>query len=95
MEFYILLKGTASELSNIQSTLDDLSKPQTIVKWLEGLDLVEYLPLFLQLGCDSMASVVRLSAAQVMKMGIRCPEHRTRLLHSVHQMTKHFQNTDM
>jgi hypothetical protein len=67
---------------------EDLTKPKSVEEWLKGLGLSEYLPLFLQLGCDTMASVYNLSAAQVMKMGIRHPEHRTRLLQSVHELAR-------
>lgn len=67
---------------------EDLTKPKTVQEWLGGLGLSEYLALFLRMGCDTMASVLNLTAAQVMKMGIRHPEHRTRLLQSVHELAK-------
>nr|KAG5696718.1 hypothetical protein BaRGS_028838 [Batillaria attramentaria] len=57
-------------------------------EWLMGLGLSEYLHLFLRMGCDTMASVANLTAAQVMKIGIRQPEHRTRILQSVHELTR-------
>ena len=69
-------------------TYEDLTKPKTVQEWLSGLGLSEYLALFLRMGCDTMTSVVNLTAAQVMKMGIRHPEHRTRLLQSVHELAK-------
>ena len=69
-------------------TYEDLTKPKTVQEWLSGLGLSEYLALFLRMGCDTMTSVINLTAAQVMKMGIRHPEHRTRLLQSVHELAK-------
>ncbi|KAK7090622.1 phosphatidylinositol 3,4,5-trisphosphate 5-phosphatase 2-like isoform X2 [Littorina saxatilis] len=72
----------------VPRTYEDLTKPKTVQEWLSSMGLTEYLPLFLRIGCDTMASVHNLTAAQVMKMGIRHPEHRTRLLQSVHELAK-------
>ncbi|XP_025080135.1 phosphatidylinositol 3,4,5-trisphosphate 5-phosphatase 2-like isoform X2 [Pomacea canaliculata] len=73
---------------------DDLARPKTIQEWLATLGLTEYLSLFLRNGCDTIGSVANLTAAQVMKMGIKHPEHRTRILQSVHELLRYTDYTN-
>ncbi|GFN73980.1 hypothetical protein PoB_000048600 [Plakobranchus ocellatus] len=65
---------------------EELKKPSTVSEWLLGLGLAEYTPLFMRHGWDSMSAVHGLTAASIMKIGIRDGEHRLRILDSVREL---------
>ncbi|KAH9514603.1 Phosphatidylinositol 3,4,5-trisphosphate 5-phosphatase 2A [Bulinus truncatus] len=65
---------------------EELKKPTTVQEWLKGLGLSEYTAAFLQHGWDSMGTLTQLTAAIIMKIGIRDGEHRMRILNSVRDM---------
>ncbi|XP_055867771.1 phosphatidylinositol 3,4,5-trisphosphate 5-phosphatase 2-like isoform X2 [Biomphalaria glabrata] len=65
---------------------EELKKPTTVQDWLKGLGLSEYTSAFLRSGWDSIGSLSQLTAASIMKLGVRDAEHRMRILNSVRDM---------
>ncbi|CAL1541371.1 unnamed protein product [Lymnaea stagnalis] len=79
------------EMENIYPSIairpyEELKKPTSVQEWLKGLGLSEYTSTFLRNGWDSMGTLAHLTAAHIMKLGIRDAEHWQRILNSVREL---------
>lgn len=65
---------------------DQLKRPSSVVEWLNGLSLSEYVDNFIKNGFDSISFISNISRSDLVEIGIDNSNHRDRIINSLDQI---------